>query len=158
MDENEKRRFDAIIELHNSAWRRVTERRTYEWRVAFTLWTAFAAFIAIVVTRMELINQHSVYTVLIGLGGIGVALCIIHGRWLRGLGEAVDDDRNMAIHYERILQGLSNSEFDTEFRNYLDTKLPKQSTFWGNWSRPNQLFITIVLFITSILAVLAASN
>ena len=51
MDENTKRRCDTIYQLCKDSWGRISERRHYEWRAAFTLWGAFGAFIVIMVTK-----------------------------------------------------------------------------------------------------------
>ena len=154
MDEKEKRRFDAVMQLHNSSWKRVTERRHYEWRIAFTLWTAFAAFIAIVVTRaLQIPTGHLFW----GVIALGLVLCIIHGFWLKGLGKAIDTDREMAVHYVKILRNLSNSNFDKEFEDRLNKQKIQRGLF-GDWSRRCQLAVTVVLCVALILAVLAVGN
>ena len=148
MNENEKRRFDAIWELCKSSWQRISERRVYEWRVNFTLWTTFAAFIAIVVTRTLPVQQIYLFW---GVVAIGAALSVIHWRWLKRLNDATWSDNCIAIHYEEILRELSSSGFDKDLKKDLHQIREKQKSLWRNGARLSGLFITIVLYIATIL-------
>jgi hypothetical protein len=100
MDEDTKRRFDGIVELWRHSWQRITERAKEEWRAAYTLWTAFAALIALI---LKLPAQKDYFP--LGVFGIGLTLCIIHGLWLVGIGRRHSVDRKMAFHYEDIPAG-----------------------------------------------------
>jgi hypothetical protein len=88
MDEETKRRFEALIELWKQPWQRISERRSSEWRVAFTLWTALAGFIGLLVKYgPQIHHNHETYG-FAAIVAIGVFICFIHGWYLGGLGEA----------------------------------------------------------------------
>ena len=159
MDENTKRRCDAIMEVHKGCWERISERRTYEWRAAYTLWAAVGAFIAIVMTQTGLFKQSDVPVsiFLLGVVFIGVIFCLIHGFWLKGLGKAHDTDREMAIHYAKILRNLSNSNFEEHFEECLNRQ-KKQRGLFGDWSRKWQLSITMLLWFVAILMVFLVAS
>lgn len=154
MDENTKRHFDAVAELWKRCWQNIVERRGYEWRVAFTLWTAFAALIALILKRQLPPRGYPVCPGVIIIAGIGLLLCIIHGVWLAALGKRTVIDREMAIHYEEILRRLSDSAFPAALEARIEKMRQKQKTSF-DWSRQAQLAVTLVLFFAAILTVLA---
>ena len=154
MDENTKRRFDGIVELYTRCWQNLYERRTYEWRVAFTLWTAFAVFLAVVLTKSLSAPKEIVFWVSFVMGLI---LCCIHGVWLHGLGKRNTLDREMAIHYEKLLRGLSNSNFSRELKTRLD-EIRKKLDSPLDWSRGSQLAVTVVLYVAVLLMILGTGN
>ena len=153
MDENTKRRFDGIVELWKLPWQSISERRSYEWRVTLTVWTAFAGFIVVVLTE-KLTAPKCV--VCLGASLIGLAICILHVLYLKGLGERHDVDRQTAIHYEKILRELSQSSFDNDFERRLEEMRKKQATLFGDWSRRVQFCVRVILYVTVVLIVLAA--
>jgi hypothetical protein len=157
MDENTKRRCDVIMQLREESWKRIFERRHYEWRAAYTLWAAFGAFIAIALTNEDIFSDSNRWLTLAVAIIVGAAFCVIHGFWLRGLGKATDRDRQIAIHYEKKLRSLSKSELEKDFEEDLDSE-EKQRGLFGDWSRSNQWFVTLVLSIALIWAVLAVGN
>ena len=157
MDENTKRCCDTIYQLCKDSWERVSERRHYEWRAAFTLWTAFGAFIAIALTHTEIFTRSNLLATLVGVIIVGGILCVLHWRWLKGLGEATALDREIAIHYEKILRDLSDSKFPKNLQDKIDKQKKKLETFWGDWSRSKQLLVTVALCVISILVVLLVS-
>jgi hypothetical protein len=157
MDEEAKWRCDTIYQLCKDSWELVRVRHSYAWRAAFSLWTAFGAFIAIALTHEEIFTRLNLPVTLIIVILIGGALCILHWRWLKGLGAANAIDREIAIHYEKILRELSGSEFPENLQNKIDAQKKKLETFWGDWSRPKQLLITVALCVVAILAVFLVS-
>jgi len=154
MDEDAKRRFDAIVQLHDAQWRRITERRAYEMRASYALWAAFGAFAAIVVTNALPVSRWPLFW---GVFALGLLLSAIHACWLRGLGNAHDTDRQMAVHYAGILQSLSSSGFATDLQHHLD-KQPKWRGLSKDWSRRCQVAVTLALWVAVMLAVVAAAN
>lgn len=157
MDEDTKRQCDVIMKLRDESWKRIFERRHYEWRAAYTLWAALGAFIVIALTNKGIFVSHNCFT-LAGVIIIGAALCIFHGLWLKGLGRATDDDRQIAIHYEKKLRSLSKSELEGEREKELDKHSNKQRGLFGDWSRSIQFFVTMVLSIAVIGTVWVVGN
>lgn len=152
MDENTTRRFDGIVELWKRSWQSIIERRDYEWRVAFTLWAAFAALIGLMLTNRL---PGTMWGIFIAAFLIGLFLCILHALYLDGVGKRHFIDREIAFHYERILQALTNSTFDAELESRLEKVRDKQKTLLGDWSRKVQISVTVVLFISVLLVILA---
>jgi hypothetical protein len=156
MDEDTKRQFDGIAELWKHCWQSIAGRRRNEWRAAYTLWTAFAAFIVLIL-RDELLRAqtHYFHFVLV----FGLVLCFIHGSFLVGIGKRHSRDREMAFHYEDILRDLSNSGFDEELKRGLKEERKKQKAgpwskiLFCDWSRRTQFLVTVVLFFLLALVV-----
>lgn len=142
MDDNSKRRFDAILELYKQCWHRVTERRVYEWRATFAVWAAFAAFAGIVLTNQSTQFLPRDWPIVLVLSLVGLALCGIHFFWLQGLGRRHAQDRKEAFFYLAILQELSQSTFQRPDEN--------PSTVLRDWSRKYQWLITVVLCVLTL--------
>lgn len=109
MDEAAKRRFDAVFQLYQGCWQRIAERRSYEWKITLTLWTAFALLIGVLLTGEIVTAGRARWAVTIGVFGIGSLVVLAHGCYLWGVGLRHTADREMAFHYERILQELSDA-------------------------------------------------
>ena len=151
MDENTKRRFDAVAKLSYRAWENLHKRRAYEWRVAFTLWTAFALFLGILLTGQLSASKGLLFS---GCFVMGLIMCLIHAYWLNGLGISETFDREMAIHFESLLQQMSNSEFNDDLQARLD-KRRKELARPLDWSRRPQLAVSVVLYIAILLVIIA---
>jgi len=147
MDEDTKRQFDGIAELWKHCWQSIAERRRNEWRAAYTLWTAFAALIALILRGELRAQTHYFPFVLV----FGLVLCFIHGSFLVGIGKRHSRDREMAFHYEDILRDLSNSGFDEELKRHLKEERKKQKAgpwfkiLFCDWSRRAQFLVTVLL-------------
>lgn len=105
VNDNAKRDFDGILELWKDCWRRITERRTYEWRTAYTLWAALAGFIVLVLTKppsplQSLPKNWLVFWMFI----FSIILVSLHVVWLFYFYYAHKTDHEMAFEYERLLR------------------------------------------------------
>jgi hypothetical protein len=171
MDEDTKRQLDGIVlELWKQGWQKIAERKKGEWQVAYTLWTAFAAFIVLILKGDLLAQTRCSYLDVLSFLGVfvvGSLLCCIHGYWLIGYGKRLAIDRKMAIHYEDILRKRSYSQFEDSFKQILENKRKEQDilmkqeqsvlkTFTtvvlGDWSRGAQFSVTMLLFLLALLA------
>jgi len=150
----DKEKFDSISVLYKQSWDNYNERRKYESKFSFGIYTVYAFSIAGILTQLkkETINCNFIWGVII-LGGI---LFLIHLLWLTGANKANFVDRKIAIHFEQIMQKLSNSEFTDEFRNQflLKTVLSKNKipSILKNWSFLSQILISFCLYFALILA------
>lgn len=156
MDTETKNQFDAINELCKGAWEQFNERRRFEFKVCIAVWTALSAFIALILTGRLIESSNSIFVI------IGTSICVIlitvfHSIWIRGLGKANSLDRNIAIHYERFLQKITNTNFPIELENKLKGPRDKMGKLIANWSHRAQIGVTITLAIASILAVCYSS-
>jgi hypothetical protein len=158
MDEDTKRRFDGIVELWKDRWQSIANRRKNEWRAAYTLWTALAALIVLILKDdlpAELASRsfaaRALLFCLVAL--FGLALCVIHAAFLVGIGKRHSDDREMAFYYEDELRRLITPGFDEEFIMHFDLKRKREKqkagpwfkTLLGDWSRPVQFLMTVLL-------------
>ena len=147
MDENAKRRFDAVAVLWKGCWDRIQERRTYEWKTTLTLWTALALLVGALLT-----NALPAGCVLsVGVGILGFLVVGAHWVYLGGLGKRHADDRDMAIHYERILRDLTGSDFDQALKDRLAKMTKRQRSLFREWSRRVQASVSLILWLTALL-------
>ncbi len=148
MKEEERRRFESIFQLYALSWQQFNTRRTYEWQVTISIWTALALSIAGASNTGEIPQIHGVIWTLLFVGVIIVALQIW---WCKGIAGGHKNDRLIAFYYEAILQNVSNSEFPDDLKNKLN---PSHSTFGKifHWSYMLQVGVTVLL-IALLLAV-----
>lgn len=152
MDETQRARFESLFQLYEHAWRQFNERRTYEFKVLLTFWTALAAGIAGSFTLKEPIHFLSGNSGTIGLCILGVVIVGLFVYWTWGLSRAHRHDRQIAMAYEPALQELIN----VSFIDPLKRELNKSRGRWGsllNWSPVFQIGITTVLTIALLIAI-----
>ena len=146
MNESEKNRFDALSILWKGAWDNFNHRRNYEWKYCISVWTAFSVFIASIISGKLIFK--SIY-ILLGIIFIGGIITILHIFFISGLQKRNKSDRDIAIHYERIMQYLSNSQFSEK----LESDLRMGRLQWGklrNYAPATQISITILLYVSAI--------
>jgi amino acid transporter len=151
-----KNRFDSLSSLWEGAWDQFNKRREYEFKYTIAVWTVFASFIALVITGSLLQAPGNIFVI------IGAAVCFglisfFHIIWIKGLGERNRRDRKIAIHYEGIMQELSDSKFPDELQKDVDGSRENMGKL-SNWSHRVQVGITITLAIGCILAVIYSTN
>jgi len=156
MDENTKRRFNAISTLWKACGRRCSERRTYEMKLALALCTALALGIAGLATT-DL--QGLGWFLPLAAGILGGVLCLAHYSFLVGVGCRHGEDLALTLHYEGEMHKLT------------ETTPPEVATSSGNafcespvlsdWSRSIQFAITSALtvaFVGIALIVVSGAN
>jgi hypothetical protein len=74
-----------------------------------------------------------------------------HWVYLGGLGKRHADDREMAIHYERILRSLTGSDFDQALKDRLATVVKHHRSLFREWSRRVQASVSLILWLTALL-------
>lgn len=142
MTDGEKRRFDALETLRKSAWDSFDKRRTFEWKICISLWTAFAAYIGAVLTG-RLTDRIGLSTIIAVLSA-SILIVGLHTSWIRGLGRANRLDRKIAFYFcDLMIQELSvrfPEEIVAEI-NYL----AKRMGLATNWSHFFQIGVTMSL-------------
>ncbi len=147
MNENQQRRAEIIKALYDRSWQNISERRSYEWRAAYMVWIALAAIIVLAVQ-----NELSVQPIsIIGIGIIGLFLCLLHTRWLNGLQKQHSLEVKKAIFYEESLRGLADVTLNKNLAKELEARRQTQESLWTDWSASVQLGVTYTLWIASIL-------
>ena len=147
MNEDAKRRFDAVAVLWKGCWDRIKERRTYEWKTTLTLWTALALLVGALLTNA--LPAGAMLSA--GVGVLGALVVAAHWVYLAGLGKRHADDREMAIHYERILRNLTGSDFDPALKDRLATVTKHHRSLFREWSRRVQASVSFILWLTALL-------
>lgn len=155
MTEDIKRHYDSLATLWKGGWDQFNERRKYEWKVCIAIWTAYAAFVALVITgRITTIDD----SVLVGTITCAALIIVLHAIWIHGLGQANRLDRKIAIHYERKMQDLVSHPFPAELESELRGPRDRMGRLTRNWSHQAQMGITLVLSIAAVFTVLSAST
>src|SRR5262245_41873946 len=118
MTEDEKRRFDALESQRKAHYDSFDQRRAYEWKLSFGLWTAMAAFLATLITQpVQQGQQFPVSGRLASVATFIVAAFIVfvHTKFLIGMGRANNADRRMSWHFEREMrENMLNLPFDSK--------------------------------------------
>jgi hypothetical protein len=161
-----KERFDSLSILYARAWKNFNDRRKIEFKLSYSLYTLFCFAIAGLVLYIDKLPGE--YIIPIGIGFFGICLVLFHFLWCRKANKTNFLDRQIAIHYEKIMQEISESKFQKGIlslidENYMHKKKQeskeeskeelKYPSILKNWSMMIQLLISVCLF--SVLLLLA---
>lgn len=150
MDDKTKNRFESLAILWKGAWDQFNERRKYEFQISLAIWTALASFTGFILTSKEIAFDE---TVLYSAGGGFMAIFLVYFFWRHNLSIANQKDKEIAFHYERILQSMSDSEFSPTLKSYLaSNKWVKKYPFLS-WSPLSQIVVTALLCLAAFFAV-----
>ncbi|MDP4196891.1 MAG: hypothetical protein Q8940_17700 [Bacteroidota bacterium] len=150
MEDKAKNEFDSLAVLWSGAWDNFKFRRNLELKFSFAIWAALGTFIGTILSGKITLNGYFVLQGTIIIGGL---LLILHVVWTYGIGRANNYDRKIALHYERTMQALSKSEFSSELNKELEQGRKNMGKLLSNWSHVTQIFITLLLYVGSILSV-----
>lgn len=155
MNDDQRRRFESIFQLYSHAWNQFNTRRTYEWQICISLWTALSLAIAGVVNASSLPVSKDASVVVVLICSVVLIIMLLLQYWfVYGVAKAHKHDREMAVHFGDKLQELS----DSKFLDALKTDLKNGRNNWGkplNWSSGLQLGFSVLLSI-SLIAILYA--
>jgi len=100
--------LEILKTLKDLTFERWRKRREYEWKLSFGLWTAIAAFIAIVLGKDNRINGDVAAGVAFGAG---LLITVVHGAYVSGIihGTLNDLDRQKSVE-KALWQLLSKPE------------------------------------------------
>jgi len=101
-------RLDALKAIRESAYQRWERRRNYEWQLSISIWTALAAFSAIVVSKdFPITNRYLAAAVVAFIGG---AISFLHRYYVLKMFEHTIAD----VHIQRWAeQEIYRLAFDT---------------------------------------------
>jgi len=94
MTQEEERRFRALETLRKAAWESFNERRKYEFKVTFSMWTALAALIGLLMTR-DMKGPAVAYAA--GTTAVSVGAAALHAWWIGGISRANRLDKHIAF-------------------------------------------------------------
>jgi hypothetical protein len=149
-----------LTRLRKAAYDSFDQRRSYEWKLSFGIWTAMAAFSAMLVTQP--INEGRALPVagvwsVLATALVAAAIAYVHIKFLSGMGRAHNADRLISWHYEREMRDrLLVLPFGSELDEELDRLRSRMGTI-GNWSYFSQYAITLLLGAAAVLAMVSRS-
>ena len=157
LDENDnKLKIDTLFRLADQAWRSFDANRSYEWKMSLALWTALAAFGA-------LLLRHDVGVPLPTgiIKGLATAVIIVIPvlywmSWTVG-GWSLNyfDVENAYKDWNKIRTLIGEPKWDPPLRG----RAPKNRIFydillvWTNWARVFQMLVTFLLSFVAVIAV-----
>jgi hypothetical protein len=161
MTAEDKNRFDSISVMYKQAWNNFNERRKYESKISFGVYTVYAFTIAGIFIQMEKDTiKGDIF--LPGIIVIGLLVLILHGLYLKGASKANFIDRKIAVHFEKHMQKLTATEFDNDFKtnfisktNLSESKIP---FFLCTWDPRVSLLISFILYLSLILTTWVSSK
>ena len=78
------KRVDALLELWKGTGARITERRSYEWKLAFGIWGVQLVALWQLLSHNNLFSQRALYTLASLYGAMGLFLTVAHGIYVFG--------------------------------------------------------------------------
>lgn len=140
MDEETKRRFDALYQLFEGCHIAISERRKYEWRATLSLWGVFIGLVATLLTRPLTIPRTLLLPITIFL----LLILVFHWRWLASVGARHDENRETLDFYEEKMHNLL--ELASFYQSQLGKRKQLRHSILGlDWSRWIQLAVSIIL-------------
>ncbi|MCW3126725.1 MAG: hypothetical protein JWO03_2383 [Bacteroidetes bacterium] len=144
MTTEEKNRFDCIAVLLERSWENAHERRRIEYQGTIGVYTIFSLTILGVVLKVEDILKGNSYFLFGIVLVLGFSLLYLHYQWLKGIMEANDIDKRLAIHYSNLLQEISYSKLSI-------LEQPSEPKLFKNWSLSTQWGLSWCFFIALVL-------
>ena len=129
--------------LAEDAWKCLDTPRAYEWKVAFGLWTALAAFSGFVLRGEVPIMPSGIWSV----SALFIAIwCVFTFIWIRGLHLRNSFDRSLAEQY------WIAAEVELGVVSDRAAKRPQfqHEGAWRNWSHLTQIVVTGIFVIMAI--------
>jgi hypothetical protein len=154
MTSDEKARFDAFETLRQAAWNNFDHRRSYEWKLAISLWTALAAFTGAVITRPTdpalPAVRGSVWLVAVG----GLAVTLIHAYWSYNCKVRNDRDRKLSYLFEEKMCTLLSVSYADVLGHFVDAHPRRAGSGEGLWNywHASQVAMTFVLSVGATVA------
>jgi hypothetical protein len=154
MDIDIKTRLEALEKLRNGSWQDYDTRRTYEWKIAISIWTAFAAFIALVLTgRINTSSSLLIITIVL----IDLIIIYLHGNYIRGISRALNIDRKKQFLFEGEILSILNIKIPDELMKEIDViikqKGKREKFAFRHWSQGLQIGVTLILSFAAVIAV-----
>lgn len=159
-NENQKR-IEILKDQCNTYWTNFDRRRAYEWKLSLAIWTALAAFIALILDskislpsfsdRMVILTGALVVVTIVGIQ----AFFQVRVKW------ANDVDKRKAELYEELLNEMLNVAYrDTDTHTASEKEkevgkaIAKVTPSKGNWPLFVHIGITAILIFLAVIVVL----
>ena len=142
-----KDRTELLLKLADASWRDFDQRRSYEWKSNFALWTGLGILSGYLLSRTEPLSCLLAVFITVILSLIGA----IYGYlWTPHLRRRNREDQVAAHFYWGLLDqamGINSPNVRKQFA----AESPVES-HWKNWSHGSQIAFTFLFLIAAILA------
>lgn len=135
-----KDKIEMLFKLAEQKWNEYNERRSYEWKINFSLWSGIGIITAFCINE---INFSKDYIWL--LIGVYVIVFIVYVIFRKGLSNSCANDQIERFKYINKIHELLDIN---------ESRKPHQWKFLGlNWSHFTQIFITLIVLTASVIVV-----
>jgi hypothetical protein len=152
-DEDRRLKLDALKAIRESAYSRWEKRRAYEWQLSISIWTALAAFSAIVLRRDFPIENKVGVAVFVGL--FAAVIVGIQTHYLNKMIQGTLGDAEIQRWAEKRIYKLA---FDGNIWDEKEKGYMPEHDFYrrlSNYGVVLQVGITLLLAIGAVCAVVA---
>ncbi len=148
MTEESKRLFDSHLALAEFWWDAFNRRREYDWKISISLWTAIAAFVAVILTadlsRIGVLPKIAVTMA-------AVLIPFAHARWMKNITAVNKHDKKKASLYVAKCNEIIGMQLSSDIRKKDDEYSEQSTKILRNWSSWFHLLITMILCALAIL-------
>ena len=112
---DDEKRFEALKVLRDARWRSFDTRRSFEWKMCLALWTALAAFIAIMLQGTGEWTKDLNFWLVLAISVIGSLLVFgIHIWWNCNLHRSNKIDSQVMYLWEEAMQDIVGVQLTNE--------------------------------------------
>jgi hypothetical protein len=151
MSEDDRRRFESLAALMAAAYSSFNDRRSHEWKLSLSIWTALAVFLGAIVQPIEagkMFPMRGSGVWLLGLflsGGI----VVLHAVWSDWASRANQKDKVIQLHFRDEMATLAQHPLPPAIRHKLDENRTV------GWTQPSHLVQTAITALLSLAIVIA---
>jgi len=158
MTDNNRRRFESLESLRRAAYESLNDRRSYEWKLSLSIWTALAILLAGLLQPAKTGEVFPLKGPCVGFFAFifGALLVILHAYWSNGASRANSVDRKVMLHFAHAMQNMLNLPYEEALQKEI-ADLPA-TRGWTQWSHIAQIFITFLLALASALIICIRSS
>jgi len=149
MTEEERKRFESITTLMQSAYDSFNDRRSYEWKLSLSIWTALALLLVGLVQTAKFPVSFPFSVIISAI--MGAILIYLHIFFSHGVARANSIDKDVFLHYNKEMNKIVNLPFPKKLQDDIDN-LPHNKGWW-QWSHRSQIFITILLVMAAVVLI-----
>lgn len=145
MTTDERNYFESLESLRKAAYVSYNDRRSYEWKLALSIWSSLGLVIAGLVQPIEngkifLLKGTIAWIVALALG---VVLIAVHIMFSIVIAKANEIDRGVSLIYMECMQKSVAVQFGDKLTGIINKY--SSNNVWWKQSHIAQIFITIIL-------------
>lgn len=162
MTEEERRRFKSLEALRAAAYASFNDRRSYEWKLSLSIWTALAILLAGLLQPLksgeEFPLRGSCVWIVFALAG--ALLVVLHALWSDWASRANSIDNRIQFHFrDEMMNNIVKLPFSTDLARSIEKHLQSRPAFgWTQRSHLVQVCITLLLATGAVVIVYVRST